>query len=190
MVNKIFNLHFTDSCNYHCRFCFVKKRMAVPLMLKETEKVNGEVLPAFIAFILGDFNKCFSDKNGVNESFVGTYNADNNPKELKKTCQINIIDVSQLPFEVLEIITALLGRLIIEFVAYFLPEERGKYPIVIVLEKAQNYIAEYKDSVAKTVFERIAREGRKYGISLIVSSQRPSELSKTVLSQGRFKVNG
>lgn len=39
MVNKIFNLHFTDSCNYHCRFCFVKKRMAVPLMLKETEKV-------------------------------------------------------------------------------------------------------------------------------------------------------
>ena len=183
MVNKIFNLHFTDSCNYHCRFCFVKKRMAVPLMLKETEKVNGEVLPAFIAFILGDFNKCFADENDVNESFVGTYNADNKPKELKKTCQINIVDVSQLPFEVLEIITALLGRLIIEFVSYFLPEERGKYPIVIVLEEAQNYIAEYKDSVAKTVFERIAREGRKYGISLIVSSQRPSELSKTVLSQ-------
>ncbi len=64
-----------------------------------------------------------------------------------------------------------------------MPADRGKYPIVIVLEEAQNYIAENKYSVAKTVFERIARDGRKYGISLIVSSLRPSELSKTVLSQ-------
>src|SRR5690606_4867274 len=51
----------------------------------------------------------------------------------------------------------------------------------------QNYIPEknYRDreSVSKRVFERIAREGRKYGLSLLVSSQRPSELSKTVLSQ-------
>jgi DNA helicase HerA-like ATPase len=57
----------------------------------------------------------------------------------------------------------------------------------MVLEEAQNYIPE-KDkgdrvSISKKMFERIAREGRKYGISLLVSSQRPSELSKTVLSQ-------
>lgn len=83
----------------------------------------------------------------------------------------------------LESVTALLGRIILEFFANFPPENRGKFPIVIVLEEAQNYIAENKDSLAKDVFERIAREGRKYGISLIVSSQRPSELSKTVLSQ-------
>ena len=82
----------------------------------------------------------------------------------------------------METVTALLGRIILEFVSHFV-EDRGKYPIVIVLEEAQNYIAEQKDSVAKTVFERIAREGRKYGISLIVCSQRPSELSRTVLSQ-------
>jgi DNA helicase HerA-like ATPase len=75
------------------------------------------------------------------------------------------------------------SRLIIEFVSHFLPEQRGKFPIVIFLEEAQNYIAEKNESVAKTVFERIAREGRKYGISLVVCSQRPSELSKTVLSQ-------
>ena len=55
--------------------------------------------------------------------------------------------------------------------------------LYLPITEAQNYIAENKDSVAKTVFERIAREGRKYGISLIVCSQRPSELSKTVLSQ-------
>jgi DNA helicase HerA-like ATPase len=55
--------------------------------------------------------------------------------------------------------------------------------IIEFVEEAQNYIAEKNESVAKTVFERIAREGRKYGISLVVCSQRPSELSKTVLSQ-------
>ncbi len=55
------------------------------------------------------------------------------------------------------------------------------------MEEAQNYIPEIdkngKKSIAKKVFERIAREGRKFGVSLIISSQRPSELSKTILSQ-------
>jgi DNA helicase HerA-like ATPase len=159
------------------------KRMAVPLMLKNEQKISDDVLPEFIAFILGDFNRHFIRPELAQENFIDEYNTDNKPKDIEKSSQITIIDVSQLPSEVLETITALLGRLILEFVSYFLPEKRGKYPIVIVLEEAQNYIAEYKDSVSKTVFERIAREGRKYGISLIVSSQRPSELSKTVLSQ-------
>lgn len=64
---------------------------------------------------------------------------------------------------------------------------RGEYPVVLVLEEAQNYIREGRrteeDSISKLVFERIAREGRKYGLGLVVASQRPSELSKTVLSQ-------
>jgi uncharacterized protein len=159
------------------------KRMAVPLMLKNKQKISDDVLPEFVAFILGDFNRYFTRPEGAQENFIDEYNTDNKPKDIQRSSQLTIIDVSQLPSEVLETITALLGRLILEFVSYFLPENRGKYPIVIVLEEAQNYIAEYKDSVSKKVFERIAREGRKYGISLIVSSQRPSELSKTVLSQ-------
>jgi DNA helicase HerA-like ATPase len=151
-------------------------------MLKDTDANNKDILPHFIAFLLGDFNRFFaSEEKG---SFIDKYN---NGSEIEinsdKTNQITIVDVSQLPFEVLETVTALLGRLIIEFVSNFLPEQRGKYPIVIVLEEAQNYIAEKSESVAKKVFERIAREGRKYGISLVVCSQRPSELSKTVLSQ-------
>jgi len=157
------------------------KRMAIPLMLKDNNAENKNVLTQFITFLLGDFNRFF--KNEESEHFVKEYNKQVLVKNADKTNQITIIDVSQLPFEVLETVTALLGRIILEFVSYFMPENRGKYPIVIVLEEAQNYIAERKDSVAKTVFERIAREGRKYGISLIVCSQRPSELSKTVLSQ-------
>jgi hypothetical protein len=157
------------------------KRMSIPLMLKDTNPDNKEVLIHFIAFILGDFNRYY--KNETKDSFIKNYNNEAICHDKEKTSQITIIDVSQLPFEVLETVTALLGRLIIEFVSHFLPEQRGEFPIVIVLEEAQNYIAEKTESVAKTVFERIAREGRKYGISLVVCSQRPSELSKTVLSQ-------
>ncbi|MBE6328588.1 MAG: DUF87 domain-containing protein [Bacteroidales bacterium] len=156
------------------------KRIAIPLMLKDTEEANRNILPQFIALLLGDYNKFFGKEE--NNNFIKQYNSSNS-LDNNNTNQITIIDVSQLPFEVLETVTGILGRIILEFVANFQPDQRGKYPIVIVLEEAQNYIAESKESIAKTVFERIAREGRKYGLSLIVSSQRPSELSKTVLSQ-------
>lgn len=161
-------------------------RMAIPLMLKDANECNRNVLPRFLALLLGDFNTMFSSPAHPDEGkndFVESYNKTALSYDKSRTNQITIIDVSLLPSEVLEIVTALLGRIILEFVSNFMPEERGTHPIVIVLEEAQNYIAEKDDSVAKRVFERIAREGRKFGISLIVSSQRPSELSKTVLSQ-------
>ena len=154
------------------------KRIAIPLMLKDSEESNRNVLAYFLSFILGDFNRYFES---ISDHFIKTYNNTNKPQHPDRTSQLTIVDVSNLPFEVLESVTALLGRIVLEFVSHF--SDRGKYPIVIVLEEAQNYIAENKDSVAKVVFERIAREGRKYGVSLVVCSQRPSELSKTVLSQ-------
>ncbi|HAE40382.1 MAG TPA: ATPase [Candidatus Riflebacteria bacterium] len=102
-----------------------------------------------------------------------------------------IVDLSLLASEVLENVTALIGRLIHEFLQRLSGPEsgvgRGEFPVVLILEEAQNYIHENKkgdeESISKKVFERIAREGRKYGLGLVVASQRPSELSKTVLSQ-------
>ncbi len=102
-----------------------------------------------------------------------------------------IVDLSLLASEVLENVTALIGRLIHEFLQRLSGPEsgvgRGEFPVVLVLEEAQNYIHENKkgdeESISKKVLERIAREGRKYGLGLVVASQRPSELSKTVLSQ-------
>ena len=96
--------------------------------------------------------------------------------------QIIILDLSLLPFELLETITGLIGRLILEFTQRInkvkeYKDKRGEYPIALILDKNG------KKSITKKVFERIAREGRKFGVSLIVSSQRPSELSKTILSQ-------
>jgi hypothetical protein len=102
-----------------------------------------------------------------------------------------IIDLSLLASEVLENVTALIGRLVHEFLQRLSDPvsgvSRGEYPVVLILEEAQNYIREGRitdeNSISKLVFERIAREGRKYGLGLVVASQRPSELSKTVLSQ-------
>lgn len=122
------------------------RRIAVPLMLKDSATDNRDILTNFIAFLLGDFNRYF-EQNATNH-FVKTYNVDKKPKDTTKSSQITIIDVSNLPFEILETVTALLGRIILEFVSHFV-DDRGKYPIVLVLEEAQNYIAENKESVAK-----------------------------------------
>lgn len=101
-----------------------------------------------------------------------------------------VLDLSLLASEVLENVTALIGRLIHEFLQRLGDPVsgigRGEFPVVLVLEEAQNYIREARneeESISKQVFERIAREGRKFGLGLVVASQRPSELSKTVLSQ-------
>ncbi len=105
--------------------------------------------------------------------------------------QIVILDLSLLAAEVLENVTALIGRLVLEFLQRFGESggenARGSLPVILVLEEAQNYIHDSKrdqdESISRTVFERVAREGRKFGLGLVVASQRPSELSKTVLSQ-------
>lgn len=102
-----------------------------------------------------------------------------------KTHNVTILDFSQLASDVLENVTALIGRLLLEFMQKC--PDRGKFPIVLVLEEAHHYIPanaiNERQQRAREVFERIAKEGRKYGLSLVVASQRPSELSRTVLAQ-------
>lgn len=165
------------------------ERIANPLMLENTDNIS-EGLAKFLAFILGDFLKV--DNVGETDHFTKYFEKQIAKSGIEKldpsrSSQVTIIDMSLLPFEVLETITGLIGRLILEFQSRFKANERGLMPVAIILEEAQNYIPEHdrrdKTSISKKVFERIAREGRKYGLSLIVSSQRPSELSKTVLSQ-------
>ena len=103
----------------------------------------------------------------------------------KPTHQITILDLSELASEVLENVTALLGRLILDFMQRI--EPRASFPVVLVLEEAHRYIPDNapldRQQRAREVFEKIAKEGRKFGLSLLVASQRPSELSRTVLAQ-------
>ncbi|MGK9124326.1 ATP-binding protein [Olivibacter sp. SA151] len=104
---------------------------------------------------------------------------------------ITIIDLSGIPFEVLSITVSLISRLVFDFAFHYskikhTKDEQNDIPFMIVCEEAHNYIpktggAEYKAS--KKSIERIAKEGRKYGLSLMVVSQRPSEVSETIFSQ-------
>jgi len=107
------------------------------------------------------------------------------------TSNVTIIDLSGIPFEVLSITVSLISRLVFDFAFHYskikhAKDEQNDIPFMIVCEEAHNYIpktggAEYKAS--KKSIERIAKEGRKYGLSLMVVSQRPSEVSETIFSQ-------
>lgn len=161
-------------------------RLAEPLMLNSQLDINDAIVQ-FLAFVLGDYCYVYNKEDNKGSAFNGYYGELTKSNEVKTRHQITIIDMSLLPFQVLETITGLIGRMILEFLSRFEKSKRGSIPVVIALEEAQNYIPEVnrkdRESISKKVFERIAREGRKYGLSLVVSSQRPSELSKTVLSQ-------
>lgn len=101
---------------------------------------------------------------------------------------ITIIDLSGIPFEVLSIVVSLISRLVFDFCFYYKSVKTGtdEAPYLLVLEEAHNYIPQNEGakyySVKKSI-ERIAKEGRKYGLSLMIVSQRPSEISETIFSQ-------
>lgn len=106
-------------------------------------------------------------------------------------CNVTIIDLSAIPFEVLSIVVSLLSRIIFDFAFHYSKIKHtaglvNDIPFMLVCEEAHNYIpknggAEY--AASKHSIERIAKEGRKYGLNLMVVSQRPSEVSETIFSQ-------
>ncbi len=105
---------------------------------------------------------------------------------------VTVIDLSLVPAEVVHIITAVIARMTLEALQRYRKLNNGKtLPTVLVMEEAHTFIKRYHDdaenqnsaAICCQVFEKIAREGRKFGLGLVLSSQRPSELSPTVLSQ-------
>jgi hypothetical protein len=103
---------------------------------------------------------------------------------ISKGAQVIIIDLNSANDEMVEVISCVLTRLIFEKLR--MSKNRNKFPVNLVLEEAHRYISVNSGKFfgdSNSIFERIAKEGRKYGMFLLVSSQRPSELSKTVLSQ-------
>lgn len=97
---------------------------------------------------------------------------------------VTIIDLSSVPFDVRPTVAAQIGRMAFEF-NYWNPQYR-EFPILLMCEEAHAYIprsGEGQYSGSRKSMERIAKEGRKYGVGLAVVSQRPHEVSDTVLSQ-------
>jgi DNA helicase HerA-like ATPase len=104
---------------------------------------------------------------------------------------LTIIDLSLVPTEIIHLVTAIVARMTLEALQRYRRREDKTLPTVLVMEEAHTFVTRYKEdlenpntaAVCCKVFERIAREGRKFGLGLVLSSQRPSELSPTVLSQ-------
>lgn len=116
--------------------------------------------------------------------YIGGNQADNG--------SVTVIDLSLVPAEVIHLVTAVVARMTLEALQRYRKMNQGKtLPTVLVMEEAHTFIKRYKDdaenqssaTICCQVFEKIAREGRKFGLGLVLSSQRPSELSPTVLSQ-------
>ncbi len=97
---------------------------------------------------------------------------------------VTVIDLSSVPFDVRPTVAAQIGRLAFEF-NYWNPKYR-EFPILLMCEEAHAYIPRDSESQfagSRKSMERIAKEGRKYGVGLAVVSQRPHEVSETVLAQ-------
>ena len=127
-------------------------------------------------FLLQPKHRISSDTmSGLLRDFVGL----GDPK-----AQITIIDLSSVPFDVRPVVTAQVGRLAFEF-NYWNPRFK-EFPLLLVCEEAHAYIpreggSQYEGT--RRSMQRIAKEGRKYGVGLAVVTQRPHELSETVLAQ-------
>ncbi len=96
--------------------------------------------------------------------------------------RITIIDLSRVPFDVVNVLVSLLGRIIFDFNLW--NRNRQDFPILVVFEEAHTYLSMTgKSRAARKTVERIAKEGRKYGVSSMIISQRPSEISDTITAQ-------
>ncbi len=104
---------------------------------------------------------------------------------LQKDKGVKIIDFSEVPSDILPLMVSLVGRLIFS-VQQWIPKE-DRHPISLFCDEAHLYLPANTISSVETIglenFERIAKEGRKYGLGLTVISQRPSEVNRTILSQ-------
>lgn len=136
-------------------------------------------------FLLGDDSKSITFEDTIKQ-LIG---------QGDKRSNVTILDLSGVPFEVLSITVSLISRILFEY-SYYYKRLRSKKdinekinndtPFLLVYEEAHKYVPKsdlVKFRASKNSIERIAKEGRKYGITLLLSSQRPSEISETIFSQ-------
>ena len=136
-------------------------------------------------FLLGERSKAITFEDTIKQ-LIGQKNKNSN---------VTILDLSGVPFEVLSITVSLISRIIFEYGYYYKRIRTRKdtnerinndTPFLLVYEEAHKYVPKsdlVKFRASKNSIERIAKEGRKYGVTLLLASQRPSELSETIFSQ-------
>ncbi|NIK22887.1 ATP-binding protein [Paenibacillus lupini] len=144
-------------------------------------KLNDERL----AFLLRNKAEAIGFREAITQ-FLG-YDVKNGSET--NNHNMTIIDLSGVPFEVLSITVSLISRLLFEYGYYFkksFSNDTDKTPLLLVYEEAHKYVPKVQSArynSCRVSIERIAKEGRKYGVSAMIVSQRPSEISETIFSQ-------
>ncbi len=147
---------------------------------KFVNRFENKVKSERLKFLFGEQSKKISFEDTL-QQFLGY------KKGRNKKSNITIVDLSGIPSEVLSITVSLITRLVFEYGYYYKKIKRScDTPLLLVYEEAHKYVpksdaAKYRAS--KEAIERIAKEGRKYGVCLLIASQRPSEISETIFSQ-------
>jgi hypothetical protein len=102
---------------------------------------------------------------------------------------VTIVDLSGIPFEVLSITVSLMSRILFDYGYYYkrsIADNSPRTPLLLVYEEAHKYVPKLmgaRYTASRLAIERIAKEGRKYGVTLALVTQRPSEISETIFSQ-------
>ena len=148
-------------------------------------RLENKLADRRLSFLLGD-----TAKNSTFESVLKSLMGYGENKT-----NITILDLSGVPFDVLSITVSLISRILFEY-GYFYKRLRennaiedetyNDVPLLLVYEEAHKYVPNSNSSkyrASRESIERIAKEGRKYGVSLLLASQRPSEISETIFSQ-------
>ena len=147
---------------------------------KFIERLKAKIKDERLKFLFGENSKDIEFEK-ILRQFLG-YREENS--------NVTIIDLSGVPFEVLNITVSLISRILFDYSYHYknlLEEEIDcETPLLLLYEEAHKYapkedLARHKPS--KKAIERIAKEGRKYGVTLGIVSQRPSEISETIFSQ-------
>lgn len=170
---------------------------------KNTEKKDGRQGSLFgkLSNFISRLENKLADKRL--DFLLGDASRDTTFEEVLKTLigygeeksNVTVIDLSGVPFDVLSITVSLISRILFEYGYYYKKlrimesgneNEVNNVPLLLVYEEAHKYApnneaAKYRAS--REAIERIAKEGRKYGVTLLLASQRPSEISETIFSQ-------
>lgn len=185
-IQRIFDEKLKDGEFFDYKFLEISAEM---ILLEEDARGN-RLMRGYTSTMLNrlDYFICNPDCNFMRKRPEDVTNKDKYleyiwGKDTNKT-QLIILDTSELGIEILETLTSVVSRLIFSQRKELVGDGRRKNPIHLILDEAHRYIKkDYKYLLRENIFERIAREGRKYSLYLLISSQRPSELSETVLSQ-------
>lgn len=148
---------------------------------KFVERLENKIKNSRLEFLFGEKSRDISFEETVRQ-FISYSNG--------KESNVTIINLGGIPFEVLSITVSLISRILFDFGFFFskmlTDEQKCETPLLLLYEEAHIYVPKsdlLKYRSSKLAIERIAKEGRKYGITLGIVSQRPSEISETIFSQ-------